>query len=383
MNRLLREVRYPAEIFQSDAVRYALRHQRDRFAETHLRRTITDLRVRKGGRMGTAAFEGPLPADAWERAVRCADRGEDALDFAGPSHVTQIGGIDEDALWTWRGAEALMAEMREAILSGGLLCDHVSWTCERETIRIENTVGFSGHYRHTLACLQYALTSPHGNVGWLEPRFTRTVPEPNAVMEDLRQTIDFFADTEVSCADGEMDVCLSGSAARFFLSQLAERVPDVGSAVCTVDFSLTDDGRKEGGVASRPFDDRGFPTRTMILVQNGRVVARSRHGTGHDRRAEDGTIERRYHDLHLACGDSRHDPFSGLHLSYLEPSQEVGFLGHGRLWSRGEPGPAVFRAVVHGTWDQFVSAWVGMDDRSLTELPVFRFQNIPVSQLSV
>ncbi len=62
--------------------------------------------------------------------------------------------------------------------------------------------------------------------------------------------------------------CLSGYAvyrgATFLASRLGERIAAPG-------VTIVDDGRRVGGLASRPFDGEGLPTRRNLLVDQGRL----------------------------------------------------------------------------------------------------------------
>jgi len=62
--------------------------------------------------------------------------------------------------------------------------------------------------------------------------------------------------------------CLSGYAvyrgATFLAGRMGERIAAPG-------VTITDDGRRVGGLASRPFDGEGLPTRRNVLVDQGRL----------------------------------------------------------------------------------------------------------------
>lgn len=67
---------------------------------------------------------------------------------------------------------------------------------------------------------------------------------------------------------GNLASCLSGTAVYRRGSFLAERL---GEEIASPAITIVDDGRLPGGLASRPFDGEGLPTRRKILVDGGRL----------------------------------------------------------------------------------------------------------------
>jgi PmbA protein len=62
--------------------------------------------------------------------------------------------------------------------------------------------------------------------------------------------------------------CLSGYAVYRKMSFLAGRI---GEAIASERVTLIDDGRRPGGLGSRPFDGEGQPTRRNVVVERGRL----------------------------------------------------------------------------------------------------------------
>ena len=62
--------------------------------------------------------------------------------------------------------------------------------------------------------------------------------------------------------------CLSGYSIYRKSSFLADRMGDI---IASERVTLTDDGRRPGGLGSKPFDGEGLATRRNVLVQNGRL----------------------------------------------------------------------------------------------------------------
>lgn len=65
---------------------------------------------------------------------------------------------------------------------------------------------------------------------------------------------------------GSVSACVSGSAIYKGASFLADRL---GEKIASSRFSVIDDGRKKGGLGSRPFDGEGLPTRKTEVIRNG------------------------------------------------------------------------------------------------------------------
>lgn len=69
---------------------------------------------------------------------------------------------------------------------------------------------------------------------------------------------------------GNLAGCLNGIAIYRNASFLAERL---GEVVAAPSVSVVDDGRRPGGLGSRPFDAEGQPTRRNLLVERGRLAS--------------------------------------------------------------------------------------------------------------
>jgi len=67
---------------------------------------------------------------------------------------------------------------------------------------------------------------------------------------------------------GHVAGCVSGYAIYRESSFLRERM---GDAIASERVTIVDDGRLPGGLASRPFDGEGLPTRRNVLVEKGRL----------------------------------------------------------------------------------------------------------------
>lgn len=68
---------------------------------------------------------------------------------------------------------------------------------------------------------------------------------------------------------GHLAACASGSAVYRKTSFLAGRL---GEAIASPRVRVVDDGRRPGGLGSRPFDGEGLPTRRSVLVEDGRLA---------------------------------------------------------------------------------------------------------------
>jgi PmbA protein len=69
---------------------------------------------------------------------------------------------------------------------------------------------------------------------------------------------------------GHLVACVSGSSVYRGASFLAGRL---GEAVASERVSVVDDGRRIGGLGSRPFDGEGLPTRRTPVIENGRLAS--------------------------------------------------------------------------------------------------------------
>ncbi|HSG05382.1 MAG TPA: metallopeptidase TldD-related protein, partial [Nitrospiria bacterium] len=65
---------------------------------------------------------------------------------------------------------------------------------------------------------------------------------------------------------GSISACVSGTAIYKGASFLAG---ELGKNVAAAGLSVIDDGRKQGGLGSRPFDGEGLPTRKTEVIRNG------------------------------------------------------------------------------------------------------------------
>ncbi len=69
---------------------------------------------------------------------------------------------------------------------------------------------------------------------------------------------------------GHLIACTSGYAVYRETSFLAERL---GESIASEIVTVVDDGRRPGGLGSRPFDGEGLPTRRTTLVERGRLLS--------------------------------------------------------------------------------------------------------------
>ncbi len=69
---------------------------------------------------------------------------------------------------------------------------------------------------------------------------------------------------------GHLIACTSGYAVYREMSFLAERL---GESIASEIVTVVDDGRRPGGLGSRPFDGEGLPTRRTTLVERGRLLS--------------------------------------------------------------------------------------------------------------
>jgi PmbA protein len=77
-----------------------------------------------------------------------------------------------------------------------------------------------------------------------------------------------FDDVTAPSLVGQLASCLSGYAIYRESSFLADRL---GDTIASDRVTITDDGRRLGGLGSKPFDGEGQPTRRNVLVQDGRL----------------------------------------------------------------------------------------------------------------
>jgi len=77
-----------------------------------------------------------------------------------------------------------------------------------------------------------------------------------------------FDDMTAPSLIGQLAACLSGYAVYRESSFLAERL---GDTIANEKVTIIDDGRRPGGLGSKPFDGEGQPTRRNVLVSGGRL----------------------------------------------------------------------------------------------------------------
>jgi PmbA protein len=77
-----------------------------------------------------------------------------------------------------------------------------------------------------------------------------------------------FDDLTAPSLIGQLAACLSGYAVYREASFLAERL---GDTIASEKVTIIDDGRRPGGLGSKPFDGEGQPTRRNVLVSAGRL----------------------------------------------------------------------------------------------------------------
>ena len=66
----------------------------------------------------------------------------------------------------------------------------------------------------------------------------------------------------------QLAACLSGYSVYRKSSFLADRM---GDSIASEDFTVIDDGRRPGGLGSKPFDGEGLATRRNVVIQNGKL----------------------------------------------------------------------------------------------------------------
>lgn len=69
---------------------------------------------------------------------------------------------------------------------------------------------------------------------------------------------------------GTLTSCVSGYAVYRKSSFLADRL---GELIASPELTVVDDGRRPGGMGSKPFDGEGQPTRRKLVVENGRLAS--------------------------------------------------------------------------------------------------------------
>jgi PmbA protein len=69
---------------------------------------------------------------------------------------------------------------------------------------------------------------------------------------------------------GHLVACVSGQSVYRGTSFLASRM---GEMIASERVTVIDDGRRRGGLGSRPFDGEGQPTRRTVLVERGRLAS--------------------------------------------------------------------------------------------------------------
>jgi PmbA protein len=161
-----------------------------------------------------------------------------------------------------------------------------SWSSGEGSVVLANSRGFMGGYRSTSVSLSvvpvaeqdgkmerdYWYTSARGLAGLLSPEEVgRTAAERTLRRLGARQVptceVPVVFDPEMA-ADllGEVFGALSGYAVFRNATFLKDRV---GEAVASPLLTVVDDGRRSGGLGSRPFDGEGLPTRRNVPIEAG------------------------------------------------------------------------------------------------------------------
>ena len=155
-------------------------------------------------------------------------------------------------------------------------------------VEFANTAGFRGAYesaRHGLYAAPLARENGSGSMQtdyWMTAgRTLAELDSPEAVgAEAARRAVRRLGSRQVDTAEvpvlfepltarsliGHVAAAASGGAIYRKASFLADRL---GTRLASPLVTLTDEGRRRGGLGSRPFDGEGLPTRTNVIVDEG------------------------------------------------------------------------------------------------------------------
>jgi PmbA protein len=153
-------------------------------------------------------------------------------------------------------------------------------------IYVANTAGFEGSYAsagHSLFCMPIASQN-----GAMETAYWTTVARRVADLEGpeavgrraAQRALESLGAKRVATAEvpvlfdnmtarsllSNLASCVSGSAIYRKSSYLAGRL---GEAVASPKLTVVDDGRRPGGLGSKPFDGEGLPTGRTVVLQDG------------------------------------------------------------------------------------------------------------------
>jgi len=153
-------------------------------------------------------------------------------------------------------------------------------------VYVANTAGFEGSYAsagHSLFCMPIASQN-----GAMETAYWTTVARRVADLEPpeavgrhaARRALESLGAKRVATA--EVPVLFDNMTARSLLSNLASCVSGsavyrrssflagrLGEAIASPRLTVVDDGRRPGGLGSKPFDGEGLPTGRTVVLQDG------------------------------------------------------------------------------------------------------------------
>jgi PmbA protein len=249
---------------------------------------VVSLRIRRNGRLGTAAADGSAgEAELADRAIAMSRFGPPSgAPFAGPDafrpvecvhpQVDAMGADDLEGLLV--SLEVALAERwPRSTLRGSV-------RLRRERFDLRNTNGFRGSYARSLVdlALTACLAGPEGLV-MRTAAFTTGLPllSPELILDGLLPPgrLMRFEDPPRS-PDGRLPVVLSPQVLSVLLSTLRVRAAGwtrtggaspiaVGDRVGSPLLSIHDRPRLPFGGAAAPFDAQGVPTSDRLIVREG------------------------------------------------------------------------------------------------------------------
>jgi PmbA protein len=255
------------------------------------RGSTSHLRVVRDGRIGCASAAGLDAAELAGRAVTAAASGEEyGLFLPASSPLPDVlTGSPEAASADAAALDGLARGLKERLERGHRRVE--AWA-ERSSgsVRVANTRGLLAGYDVTLAGVG-ALIEPDGSGA---PAFRihaaqAALPAPPEV-EELVAEVERRLGPPVIAWPGprsvELPVCLTPRAAVTWLRPLRAallgreawlgRSPfrgKLGEQILSEHLSVTDDPLAPGRPGSRPVDDEGVPSRTITLIERGRLVS--------------------------------------------------------------------------------------------------------------
>ena len=200
------------------------------------------------------------------------------LDLADPGDAVPVETLVGDAL----AAEQAAARFDDRIVNS----EGSSADTGRTRVAYANTAGFSGHYERTVHSISaQPIAEQDGAMQtdyWFSvSRHRHKLDDPAAVGRraaeravaqlgsqrlSTRECAVIFDPITARALLSNLAACVSGYAVYRGSSFLGERL---GERIASPSLTVTDDGRRPGGLGSKPFDGEGLPTRRTRVIEGG------------------------------------------------------------------------------------------------------------------